>query len=430
MSSRQEQSRIVRRSQVGSPGNGGGPPSQAHKWNNTIKLVVALILFVIAGWLVLRFQYIIGVLLVSVLLAYLMHPAADRLRRLTHISWRFAATLVFIFSLILFLGLIALSGLAIVEQAQSLLGFLQGAVGNLTNLVNTLPSFEIGSFHFPPTNTTDLTTIAQNLLGMVQPVLTRTTSIITAIASGAASALGWIFFAFLVAYFMLAESGGIRGRMIRFHIPGYHEDLAKMGKYLSGIWNAFLRGQITIILITIVVYIVVLSILGVKYSIGLALLAGMARFVPYVGPFVAWTSYGLVSFFQGGNPFGLAPLWYVVLVVGSAWITDLIMDNFVAARLMSNALKIHPAAVLISALIGANLIGLVGVLLAAPVVATLKLLLGYIINKLFDRDPWQGVQTNPPPVHRSMRDIIRFWLSRIRALATRLFERRFTQPDS
>ena len=87
--------------------------------------------------------------------------------------------------------------------------------------------------------------------------------------------------------------------MISIHVPVYSDDLRKFGRYLGGIWNAFLRGQLTIILITICVYMVVLSVLGVHYAIGLALLAGLARFVPYVGPLVAWTSYGLVAFFQG-----------------------------------------------------------------------------------------------------------------------------------
>jgi hypothetical protein len=92
-------------------------------------------------------------------------------------------------------------------------------------------------------------------------MLTRTTSLLTSIASGAASTVGWFFFAMLVAYFILAESGGIPGRMISLRFPGYTEDMSKFGRYLNGIWNAFLRGQLTIIFITVVVYIILLSIL-------------------------------------------------------------------------------------------------------------------------------------------------------------------------
>jgi predicted PurR-regulated permease PerM len=138
----------------------------------------------------------------------------------------------------------------------------------------------------------------------------------------------------------------------------------------------------------------------VRFFIGLAVLAGLARFVPYVGPAVTWTTYGLVSYFQGTTIFGLSPFGYVILVVGTSWVVDIILDNFVGTRLMGNVLQIHPAAVMVSALVGANLFGLVGVVLAAPVVATLKLVMTYIFNRLFDQDPWKDIRMAGPPDQR------------------------------
>jgi len=384
----------------------------------------------LVAWLLLRFRDVVGVLLMAILLAYLLYPLVDRVRTITRMSWRLAATLVFLLSVITLLGLITLSGLAIIDQSQSLIRFLQGALGDLPQLVDSLPKFDFGTFHFPPSNLSDLGTVGQQLLSMVQPILNQTTGLLTTVASGAASVLGWTFFTLIVAYFILAESGGIPNRMFSVRVPVYNEDLRKFGKYLAGIWNAFLRGQLTIILITVMVYIIILSILGVHYAIGLALLAGLARFVPYVGPLVAWTSYGLVAFFQGTTFFGIPPLGYVILVVGCAWVTDLIMDNFVSARLMGNALKIHPAGVMVSAIIGVNLFGLIGVMLAAPVLATSKLVFEYILNKLLDRDPWEGIKTNPPPVYRSLRQVVKFRLSQARDLAEGLFRRFSTRTGS
>lgn len=405
-------------------------PSGSPRWNNTAKLVVGLSVLLVVAWLLLRFKDVVGVLFVAVLLAYLLYPLADRLRVWTRVSWRVAATFVFILSLLIVIGLVTLGGLAIVDQAQGLIGFLTVALSDLPDLVLRLPTFDFAGFHFSPASLTDLNLVGQELLNMLQPLLTRTTSLLTSIASGAASTVGWFFFAMLVAYFMLAESGGIPGRMISLRIPGYTEDFTKFGRYLSGIWNAFLRGQLTIIFITVIVYIILLSILGVRYVVGLALLAGLARFVPYVGPFVAWTTFGLVAFFQGNIPFGLLPLGYVILVVGLAWLTDLIMDNFVSARLMGNALKVHPAAVMVSAIIAANLLGLIGVMLAAPVVATLKLVMQYVFNKLLDRDPWEGVRTTPPPLDRSIRKAIQRQLLRIWRWLEAVWRRRSNQVGS
>ncbi len=184
-------------------------------------------------------------------------------------------------------------------------------------------------------------------------------------------------------------------------VPGYAADFTRLGSELGKIWNAFLRGQIIIIVITIVVYFVLLSILGVRFAIGLAFLAGMARFVPYAGPAIAWTTLGLVSYFQPDNYFLLSPFLYTVLTVGVAWFTDMILDNFVATRMLAKTLKVHPAVVMVMAIIGANLIGVVGMVLASPVTASLKLFWHYIVRKMFDLNPWDGLEEEekpaPPP---------------------------------
>jgi predicted PurR-regulated permease PerM len=210
------------------------------------------------------------------------------------------------------------------------------------------------------------------------------------IASGAASTVTWTFFTILIAYFVDVESSGARANLIKLRIPKYQDDISRMGKSLGRIWNAYLRGQLSVFLITIVVYSILLTVMGVRYSIGLAILAGLARFVPYVGPFVAWTTYGLVALFQGTTLFNLLPLPYALIIVGIAMVTDVIMDNFVSPRIMSSSLDVHPAGVLVMVLIMAKLVGFIGVLLSAPLLASFKQIFNYTFRKLMDMDPWEN----------------------------------------
>jgi hypothetical protein len=93
-------------------------------------------------------------------------------------------------------------------------------------------------------------------------------------------------------------------------------------------------------------------------------------------------------------------------VVVAGWITDAVMDNLISPRIFSNALRIHPAAVMVAALVAFNVLGIVGVVLAAPVLATLKLFLDYTIRKLLDLDPWSGIVriSPPPPFHLVIRN--------------------------
>jgi len=126
---------------------------------------------------------------------------------------------------------------------------------------------------------------------------------------------------------------------------------------------------------------------------------------------VTWITYGLVAFFQETTILGLQPFPYVVLVIGIAMLIDLLMDNFVVPRMMGDSLKIHPAAVMVAAIVFAQLFGLIGVLLAAPVMATVKLVTYYVFRKLFDLDPWEGFETGIikplPPVFRYLGVLIR-----------------------
>jgi len=72
------------------------------------------------------------------------------------------------------------------------------------------------------------------------------------------------------------------------------------------------------------------------------------------------------------------------------------LDNLLVPKVMSENLKVHPALVLVGALIALNLLGVVGILLTAPVLATLKLFFGYIFSKMVDRDPWEEIDHREP----------------------------------
>lgn len=384
------------------PVSGGLTPdpeaSPSPRWNATTKLVIGLLLAAICAFLLLRFMNFIGPLLLAFMLAYLFYPIAGRMRNVLHLPWRLAVTIIYIAMVVLVVGSIALGGLALVEQVKSLIDFLTSAVKGLPAFITDIVSrpIYIGPFSFNP-QLLDVNAVVQQILSTVQPILSQAGSSVVTFASGAATAIGWMFFIMLISYFMLAESGGSPNRLINLKIPGHEADMRKLGTQLSRIWNSFLRGQIIIMVMTIAIYNVLLGSLGVHYFFGLSLVAGMARFIPYVGPFVAWTSYGLVSYFQGSTIFGLPPLGYVALVVGISWLMDLFLDNFVVPRLMSSALRVHPAAVMVSALIALNLLGVIGVIMAAPVLATIMLFLDYIFAKLFDEDPWKKLETSPPP---------------------------------
>jgi len=371
--------------------------SSSPRWGNTTKLVVGLTLVAIVASFLVRFQNFVAPLILAFMLSYLLYPVADWLRVKAHISWRVVVSTIYLILILSLAGLLAWGGLALLEQAQSLIRFLERAINSLPEYLSQLSTMalQIGPFQADFTEF-DLGTISEQILRSVQPLLNGAGTLVGSIASSTATTIGWVLFVIVVSYFILAETEGIPGRIIYLRVPGYQQDFERLGRELGNIWNAFLRGQIVLIVLTVLVYSLMLGIMGVRFYIGLALLAGTARLVPYIGPAVAWSAYGLVAFFQV-IPFEMSQWGYVLMVVGTAWLIDVIIDNLVTPRVLADALQLHPAAVLLAALIAVSLLGLMGIILAAPVLATLLLVVRYAARKLMDLDPWADVRTAPPP---------------------------------
>lgn len=363
------------------------PPSPI--WNSGTKLIVGLTFVGILVALLIYFRSIIGPLLLAIILAYVLHPVAGFLHQKTRLTWRWSVNIIFVLFVLILLSILAVSGFAIVQQMQSLINVINTFTVGLPEFVEDISSrsYMIGPYQFGLSQT-DLQAFTNQVLDTLQPVLGRFGSILSSFAASALVTMGWILFVLVIAYFLLARTGEVTDEMINFDIPGYNDDIHRMNLEFRRIWNVFLRGQLIIFILAIALYSILLTTLGVRYAMGIAIMAGVAQFIPYVGPFMVWIVTALVAFFQGSNYFGLEPWIYVILVVGLCLILDAVLDNIVVPKFHGDTLGLHPAAVLVAALIAAQLIGFVGLMLAAPVLASMVLISRYFLRKMLDQEPW------------------------------------------
>jgi len=384
-------------------------------WTPTTKMVVGLTLMAILAGMLIKFQGILPPLLMAFILVYLLYPLASFLAQKARLRWSASVNLIYLLLVLLILGLLTIAGFEIVVQIQSLIGLVTRSLDSVPGLVDdfTARILEYIGPYVPEIETLNLEQLGNQLIDTVQSTLGRIGELLGMVASGAVNTLVWTLFVLIVSYFILVESGGLRERIIQVNLPGYSQDYARMSKEVARIWNAFLRGQIILISISTIAYTVVLGSMGVSYALGIALMAGLARFLPYVGPFITWTVLALVTFFQAFKPFGLSPLVYMLIVLAVAWLIDALLDNIISPRVMAESLKVHPAAVLVAAIIALDLLGVLGVVIAAPILATLQLALRYVVRKLFDLNPWDGLEENPTPP--SLRLQFKEWMDGLRS---------------
>jgi len=372
-------------------------PATSPRWGAMTKLVISLTLLVVVAALLIRFQALIVPILLAFVFAYLFYPVATLLDQIPRLSWRVAVSLMYLLLIVIIASLATLSGYGLISQIQSLIALIENSIVEIPSLLNQAVQWITLNSPVPINfSTIDLDEIGQQLLSYVQPVLGGTGQMLGAVASGAAGFFGWGAFILIVSYFIMTESGGLRENLLKFEIPGYVDDFKRLGSELQRIWNAFLRGQMIVFSLAFIFYLFVLSVLGVRYAIGLALLAGISKFLPYIGPAIVWITLGLVSYFQPFKLFGLSPIVYTLLVFAFALVFDQLLDGLITPRIMAQALSVHPAAVLVSALVFADLLGVFGIIIAAPMLATFILFGRYTMRKMLDQEPWPEQDVKPP----------------------------------
>ncbi len=363
-------------------------------WGASTKALVAFTFFGVIAFFLVRFRAIVGPLLLAFLLTYLLYPVINWLAKKIRLPWGLSVGLVLIVVILILLGLLAWGGIALVDQSKGLLNFLQKRLNDLPEMLEDINEqmIVIGPFEYPLRNLNlNLDTAGQQIVSSIQPLFSRVGSIVTSIASGAASVVTALFLVIMLAYFILLENRGRPYRLISLNLPGYEYDIEQMGLELKRIWNGFLRGQLTMVSITFVIYLVLLNILGVRFALGLAVMAGFARFIPWVGTAATWLVYFIVALLQGSTLFGLQPFPYALLVIGVGMLMDPVIDSMITPRVMGNALRVHPAMLLVGIIIGTTWLGFIGLVLAGPVLATIKLLATYALHKSFDMDPWESL---------------------------------------
>ena len=342
--------------------------------------------------LAIKFNTYLKLLLTALLISFLIQPIVRWIAKHTKMKWKLVSAIVYVLLLSLLIWGAFSGGRGLVGQIVGLFKSLQDNVSVFTDFLAGLSNktVHLGPLEFttPELNTSF---ISEKINEFIQPLIGEITKNAGRVLGSVGNFVFNLFITILISFFITSESGTEKKPFLNLPNKDYDYDLRRMGREISGNFNAFLRGTLIVVMIAIVIYTALLGVFGVPYFFLLAVIAGFGRFIPYLGAFIGWVGFAIGALIQRPTPFGLTPFVYALLVLGIALFIDLILDHIVTPGVMSDALDVHPAAILISALIGARLFGLLGVILAAPAYAVLTLLVRYAVRKIFDEDPWEGM---------------------------------------
>ena len=196
---------------------------------------------------------------------------------------------------------------------------------------------------------------------------------------GVASTIFNIFVTIIMSVYILLEREEILKFIQKLNCAIYKKETSyKINNYIEKTNNIFLKFISSQILDGILVGIIVsiaLSIMKVKYAILLGFLIGLFNIIPYFGAIIGVAIAGIITLFTGGVS---QVIWMLIIVI----ILQQIDANIINPKIVGNALKVSPILVIFSVTIGGAYFGVLGMFLAVPLIALIKILINdYIESK-------------------------------------------------
>ncbi len=189
----------------------------------------------------------------------------------------------------------------------------------------------------------------------------------------AANSLDLLLIPFFVFY-ILIDFSRWRTSLEDLIPPRFQNTFSRLFDEVGRILEAYVRGQILIGLAMAVLYAIGFAFLGVPAWAGIAALAGLLNAIPYVGTVLGLILAVTFTVTDGGG------LWRIGGVLAVFAIVQTIEGYVLTPRILGSRLRLHPMAVFLGLLIGGKLFGLLGIILAIPVIAVAKVFLHFFLE--------------------------------------------------
>lgn len=387
--------------------------NQSPPWKQSTRTVVGVLLVLTTGLLIYQLRQFMVPFILALLLAYILHPLVLRMQRWRGMSRGLAVALIYIAIVLILVA--ATTGLGIAAFAR-IAAFGEVLAGLSTTFPDLLANlllldFAIGPFEFNLSEA-NLDQFLNGVSSAVTPLISQTGNILRGVAGATASFVGTSVLILVISFYLLLYLERFGWSIIGWVPPAYKSDASRIMNEAGNIWQAFFRGQLLMGLAVGTMTFVIMSILGLQSALGLGLLAGVLEFVPIFGPWITAIVSVFVALFQETNPWGLTPVGFALVVLAAGILIQQIENNVLYPRVIGGSLSLNPLVVLLAVLAAGSIFGIVGLMLAAPVVATLRLCVGYLYWKTVGVDPpastfRRSAEPRGRPMVRRMTDRLR-----------------------
>lgn len=358
-------------------------------WSSQTKIVVSILVLTFLIFLIYRFREILPPTIIAIILAYVLSPLVTRIQN----RWRLHRALAILASylililvvtvlLVLFIPLLVdqfdslnLDLQQLLQQAELFLGQQFVVMGNTIDGKALVDQITI-SFQ----------TLAEPFLGQTLGFLIE---IITSIV--------WLIYIFVISFYLILDNDSIRHWLESLPPPEYRQDYIRLRDEINQIWNSFFRGQIVLASVVAGMFTIGGFILGLPFALAMGIFAGIMEFLPSIGHAIWLFVASILAFFIGSTWLPIPNWIFMLIIIGLHLVFEQFDLNYLIPRIIGRRVQLPPLVVILGIAAGALLAGVIGILLAAPTIASARVIGRYIYANLFDQDPFPPQEEPPPP---------------------------------
>lgn len=320
-----------------------------HRRNIAFTLVCWLILLVAALWLAAHIVHALLILLVAALVAYALHPLVERLRRWMPSAAALAIVYLALLAVVLTFGYFVVSTAAaqlvsLVDQIRALLYPTPGS--GQSPLLAQLHAWGISQAQIDDARA-DILSVLQGWTGQIVPVL-----------SGVVNGMLDTVLVVVISIYLLVDGARVStwaNTSTPLRIQGRIQSfLATLQRVIGG----YIRGQLALSALVGVLVGIGMLLFHVPYAVLLGVMAFVLEFIPIIGTLTSGAICVLLALSQG---------WVIALLVLAYFVgVHVVEGDVVGPRIVGKAIGLHPVVSIVALVAGAELFGIWGALLAAP----------------------------------------------------------------
>lgn len=336
----------------------------------TLRLRTAfyILLVVVFAWFLYIDRAILTPFVLAAIFAYIFNPVVNFFSHKIKLPRTISVLIIYLVLMAAVVLLGVLISRRIFEESVELKGYVTMLVKTTKAQINTLPDY--------------IKPFAQEGLVVLEKSRIFTPSSIFSLFPQAISRIISFFIFLFAGFYFLKEGGTIMDKFLNM-IPNKNKvDVEIVLRKMNKVFGGYLRGQLFLVVLVSLFLYGVLSILGVKFALVLAIFSGFAEIVPIIGPITAGAVACLVVLLTGVSNFPIAPIQVAAIVAAIYFVARQFEDYFIIPQVMGKITELHPLIILFAVISGGHLLGVIGLILAVPIAGAIKILLDFSLDKI------------------------------------------------